>query len=223
MIRHWRDIISEDSAYEAADFEAAAYRLGTEQALYESAAKQRSAYRIVKEHERDFRRICELLGMELHVSADLGYCAARPVRAPAVRLRIEPTLMALVLRKVYHQARQDGEDVNGHVLISLSELAVIYEDSTRREFPSKQRQTLIDLFDTMRRFGIARRITGEQDDGQPFAVEILPAIEFLLNEQAIADLQYHAGYAEQVDDGAAENMADHEDDHEDDEASHEDA
>ncbi|MGN8160698.1 DUF4194 domain-containing protein [Salinisphaera sp. SWV1] len=210
MIRHWRDLLSEDVPYEAEDFEVAAYRLVTEQALYEAVARQRTAYRIVKEHEKRFREMCALLGMELYVSVDVGYCAARPARAATVKLRIEPTLMALVLRKVYHQARQDGEDRNGHVLISLSELAPVYEESTSREFPSKQRQTLIDLFDTMRRFGIARRILGEQDDGQPFAVEILPAIEFLLDEKAIADLQHHAGHAElsdteQTDEPSAED------------------
>lgn len=218
MIRHWRDIIDEDEPYEAEDFEVAGYRLVTEQALYEAVARQRSAYRIVKEHEKHFRAMCALLGMELHVNAELGYCAARPTRAATVKLRIEPTLMALVLRKVYHQARQDGEDVNGHVLISLTELAPVYEESTQREFPSRQRRTLIDLFETMRRFGIARRILGEQDDGQPFAVEILPAIEFLLDEKAIADLQYHAGNAELADDEepADAESADIDEDHDED-------
>jgi len=212
MIRHWRDVISEDASYEEADFEAAAYRLVTEQVLYESVARQRGAYRIVKVHEKHFRALCSLMGMELYVSADLGYCAARPLRAATVKLGIVPTLMALVLRKVYHQSRQDGEDINGHVLISLSELAPIYEESTKRDFPSKQRQTLIDLFDTMRRFGIARRVSGEQDDGQPFAVEILPAIEFLLDEKAIADLKHHAGNPEQADDPADDENAEHDED-----------
>lgn len=217
MIRHWRDVISDDVAYTTEDFEAAAYRLLTEQALYESAARQRVAYRIVKEHEKHFRSVCNLLGMELYVNADLGYCASRPVRAATGKLRIEPTLMALVLRKKYHQARQDGEDVNGHVLVSLSELAPIYEESTQREFPSRHRQTLVDLFDRMRRFGIARRINGEQDDGQPFAIEILPAIEFLLDEKAVTDLQHHAGNIDLGDDEADDEPQ------EDDEGDHENA
>ena len=104
--------------------------------------------------------------------------------------------MALVLRKVYHLARQNGEDVDGHVYITLSELVPVYEDSTGRSFPNQSRHALVDVMNTMRNFGIARRHEADPSDGQPFGVEILPAIEFLLDESAIADLESHSKRAE---------------------------
>lgn len=196
MIREWRDVIRETDPYEPADMEGAVYRLVTEQALYETNARQRTAYRIVKEYEREVRQICALLGVDIYVSPDHSYCAARPMRGGTLKLGIEPTLMALVLRKVYHLARQQGEDVDGHVYVTLSELELVYQDSTGRSFPNQPRQVLVDLMTTMRSFGIARRHEADPTDGQPFAVEILPAIEFLLDETAIADLESHATRAE---------------------------
>lgn len=191
-IRHWRDVLTDHDSTDEQDLEAAAYRLVTEQVLYDSEPRQRTHYRLVKQYAAHFRQVCELLGMELHVNDNPAYCAARPLSASTIRLTLTETLVALVLRKIYHLHRQAGEDQAGHVFVPLAEFADIYQESTGRTPPMDKRQMLERHIDRMRQFGVAKRCQADSQDDQPFGIEILPGIEFLLNERVLAQLQEHA-------------------------------
>ncbi|MAA75919.1 MAG: hypothetical protein CMN28_14555 [Salinisphaeraceae bacterium] len=216
MPRTWDTLAhNPGNPYEVEDFKRAAYRLITEQALYEFIPKQRLSYRIVKEHKAAYTELCGLMGMELRVEANQGYCCARPVGERTTPLKLGTTLMALVLRRIYHHKMQAGEDQAGRVLVSLPDLAVAYRDATHRDL-TLQRNELDPLFDQMRRFGIARTTKADLNDGQPMAIEILPAIEFLIDETYLADLNGHAMQAQAngADPDAAGDMDNEEDDDE---------
>jgi len=187
----WTRIAENSPHYEAEDFRSAAYRLVTEQVLYEFVPHQRLSYRIVKEHERDFTEICSLLGMSLAVSSASGYACAWPVHEKTTPLTLPETLLALVLRRIYHEKRQAGEGEAGRVEVSLEELSTIYEEATGRDLPHR-RGEMESLLGRMQRFGIARARTTDDTDPQPFGVEILPAIEILIDQVRLAELDAHA-------------------------------
>lgn len=187
----WIRIAENSPHYEAEDFRSAAYRLVTEQVLYEFLPQQRLSYRIVKEYERDFMEICSLLGMSLKVSSASGYACAWPVHEKTTPLTLQETLLALVLRRVYHEKRQAGEGEAGRVEVSLEELATVFEEATGRSLPHR-RGEMESLLGRMQRFGIARTRMTDNMDPQPFGVEILPAIEILIDEMRLAELDAHA-------------------------------
>lgn len=191
MPRDWTALADKSDTYEVEDFKSAAYRLVTEQALYEDSNKQRLSYRIIKEHENAYREVCALLGMNLTISAGMGFCCASPVHVRNTPLPLAQTLLVLVLRKLYHQAMASGQTEQGRALVSVEELNLTYEKSTNRTLPTSRKE-LTALMGVMKRFGIARTRRTEPGDPQPLAIEILPTIEVLIDEGFSAELDAHA-------------------------------
>lgn len=85
------------------DFEAAAYRLVAEQVLYASDRGNKLPYWLIEDHEREFRHALEPMGVGLLVNRRLRYACALPRHTKIADAGLEPTLLALVLRKIYDE------------------------------------------------------------------------------------------------------------------------
>ncbi len=174
------------------DFEAIAYRLISEQVLYEADRKSRTAYGLVREFDAEFKRALAPLGIVLRFNTNLRYVCAIPLRIkqPAT---VEQTLLALVLRKIHdEESRIANHNEDGEVECDLVTLGIKYRQSTGgRELPSGTR--LLTLITSMRRWGIARSETDDRavvaaSVEQPYVVLIRPGIVEVLGEAALERL-----------------------------------
>ncbi|MCM5680110.1 DUF4194 domain-containing protein [Schlegelella sp. S2-27] len=174
------------------DFEAMAYRLVSEQVLYQADRKSRTAYGVIREFEADFRRALAPLGILLKVNSNLRYVCAIPTR-PKHPATVEQTLLALVLRKIHdEESRVANHNEDGEVECDLVTLGVKYRQASGgRELPSGSR--LMTLMTTLRRWGIARSDTDDraiaiEGAEQPYVVIIRPGIVEVIGEAALERL-----------------------------------
>lgn len=175
----------QSSIYIEDDFRNAAYQLLTQQVLYESDRSDRVAYQIANAYRHPFREAFDLYGMDLYFDPDYRYCAAIPRLGRRTQLTLIETLLMLVLRKIHHEQTTHGDTISGAATISIDELLDIYRVETGgRELPRVSRD-LEPLIDTMKRYGILRKTPTPPGDPQPFAIEIRPAIEKLVNENML--------------------------------------
>lgn len=191
MPRDWKRIAESDGEYAERDFQNAAYRLMTEQVLYERHKQQRRSYDIVRKHLPSFTEAVALYGCRLEINTDYGYVYVIHDFPLERSLKLEVSLLALTLRKLYHQGMLECRSQRGVVDVDLDELRVCYEDTTKRSFPD-QAQAVRDLIGPLRRVGLAR--IGETPVGnpQPFFVQIMPAIADLLSEAVLARITAEA-------------------------------
>lgn len=177
--------------YTADQFEAAAYRLLSEQVLYAADRRSRVAYALVEQFEREFAQVLAPFGVKLRVNRQLRYACATPSHEKSTPASEEQTLLALVLRKVYDEAARMGEmNDDGEVVCDLVALEEKYRQDTGRALAKSTK--LEQLLSTLKRWGIARTSeedeTGRHDVDQPFVVVIRPAIADVLGEQALLRL-----------------------------------
>lgn len=174
------------------DFEAIAYRLISEQVLYQADRRSRTAYGLVREFNADFKRALAPLGIVLRFNNNLRYVCAIPsrIKQPAT---VEQTLLALVLRKIHdEESRIANHNEDGEVECDLVTLGIKYRQSTGgRELPSGTR--LLSLITSMRRWGIARSETDDRavvaaNVEQPYVILIRPGIVEVLGEAALERL-----------------------------------
>jgi hypothetical protein len=184
-----------DGMYRAEDFEVASYRLMVEQVLYHSDRNSKTAYQIVERYERNVRDALAPLGVDVHVNRQLRYAYAIPRHAKTGTATVQQTVFALVLRLIYEDCAKVGDSTDdGEVICDLVELAEKYKILTGRDLGG--RGELEALMRTMKRWGIARVATEDDDVGeegladQPFAVVIRPAIVDLLGETALQRLSH---------------------------------
>jgi len=194
---HWDNVVASARGQATQeDFEATAYRLVAEQVIYASDRGNKVAYWLLEDYERDFRHALEPMGIGLFLNRRLRYACALPRHAKVGEAGLEPTLLALVLRKIYDELARLGQvSENGEVFVDLIELAEKFRQSTRgRELPKGGQ--LRDLVRTMQRWGIARRHDDvDVDDSeveQPFALVIRPAIAEVLGETPLQRLALFA-------------------------------
>lgn len=185
MPKDWSEFVKDkDSPYEEDDFRSAAYQLLTQQVLYETDKSDRTSYQLIDAHRHAFRDAFDLFGMDIEFDNDYRYCAAIPRMLRKTQMSLVESLLMLVLRKVYHEQAIHGDVVNGAAHISIDELQEAYRAETKRELPTTTRE-LDSLLDTMKRFGILRKISTDPGDPQPYAIEIRPGIEKLVSENMI--------------------------------------
>jgi hypothetical protein len=182
-----------DGQYKREDFEVAAYRLLTEQALYYSDVRSRNSYRLVDIYEDDFRNTLELLGVELRLNRELRFAVAISRHAKISHNSIEETLFALLLRKIQDEGLQRGEMTEeGEIHCELTTLSERYEQETRRSFPERGRLTAI--LRALRRYGIVRLLDGDTEASvgseldQPYTIAIRPALPDILGAGALERL-----------------------------------
>lgn len=193
MPRNWERYAQEDEIYRSEhDYQSAAYQLVTEQVLYESDRRQRTAYHVINRHRSAFKEAMALLGLELFFNDDYRYCAAVPRDVRMTPLPVQDTLLILVMRMMFHDRAVRGELDMGRAIVSIEDLMATYKGKTGRELPSSAGE-LREALDSLRRCGLARAIEAEEGSEQPFDIAILPAIAELVNEAAASRL---AGFLE---------------------------
>lgn len=210
MNNHWDDLATRlDGIYTAEEFEAAAYRLVSEQVIYHADRSSRVTYAVLDLYEREFTKILAPLGVALVINRQLRYVAALPRHAKASTATVAQTLFALVLRGLYDEGvRAGGLTEDGEVMCDYIELQEKFRLMTGRDLPT--RGELDALLRTVKRWGIARRL--EDDDSGSLhplheqsagGVAIRPAIVDVLGETALMRLaQWGAAKEEANGDGA---------------------
>lgn len=197
--------IDPSSIYVEDDFRNAAYQLLTQQVLYESDRSDRVSYQIVSTYRHPYREAFDLYGMDIHFDPDYRYCAAIPRLARRTQLTLIETLLMLVLRKIHHEQTTHGDAINGAAIISIDELQEIYRAETGgRELPKSSRE-LEPLIDAMKRYGILRKTQTPPGDPQPFAIEIRPAIEKLVNETMLTRMSAYQNVSVAENEPAADD------------------
>jgi Domain of unknown function (DUF4194) len=177
----------------AEEFEAAAYRLVTEQVLYYADRHSKTAYALVDQYERNFRQVLTPLGIDVKVNRQLRYAFAQPQQSKAGTATVAETILALVLRAIYDEsARQGHMNDDGEVVVDVVELDEKHRMLAQRELPAKAK--LDALLDSLKRWGIARKSeelaeASDEDMGAaPYGIVIRPAIVDLLGDTALAKL-----------------------------------
>jgi hypothetical protein len=188
----WERTAEKSGIYSISDFQRATSRLVYEQVLYHSDNRQRRDYELVVSNEREFVEALNLLGLKLEVNPTERYVACVPTFPQTGNINVNEALLALVLRKLYHQNMMMGGLDKGVAGISLPELEVAYEEATGRKLVLSPRSEFESMFAAMKRWGIARLRKTDKNDHQPLSVEILPGIQSVLNESAIAMLKVSA-------------------------------
>lgn len=189
------------------DFEAAAYRLISEQILYAADRGSKVAYGLIRDYQKEFNRALEPFGVTLKVNSQLRYACAIPLHAKTTPVTVDQTLFALILRIIFdEETRAGNHDENGEVAVDLVTLEVKYKQATGgRELASSGK--LKELMQWMRRWGIARIAVDDASplarDGhqseQPYIVIIRPGIADVLGEAALERLAQFSGPAADVE------------------------
>lgn len=198
MSNYWETAASRtDGQHTAEEFEAAAYRLVTEQVLYHSDKHSRIAYYLVERYTKEFEHVLEPLGIVLDVNPLLRYVFAKPKHQKSGTASVSLTLIALVLRTLYDESARIGQqNDNGEVFCELIELDEKYKLSTGRELPSKVEFN--SVLKQLRRCGLVRMADEqslEEFDGEADSqsyILIRPAIVEVLGETTLQRLGHWA-------------------------------
>lgn len=183
-MRNWDALAERSGIYAASDFQMAAYTLMTQQVLYESEARQRVAYHIVRDNLSAFREVFVLFGVEIiHESAD-GYLVAIPRSQRPSVLTKETTLLILTLARIYRQQIQQGELDEDRAVVSIEELREAYKALAVQDLPADV-GSLRALLAQVQRMGIVRMVDAGPGSGQPFDVAVLPGIKTLVSEPVL--------------------------------------
>jgi hypothetical protein len=222
MSSYWESAAGRsDGQHTAEEFEAAAYRLVTEQVLYHSDKHSRIAYYLIERYTKEFERVLEPLGIEVNVNSLLRYVYAKPKHEKSGTASVALTLIALVLRTLYDESARLGQmNDNGEVLCELIELDEKYRLSIGRELPSKVEFDAV--IRQLRRCGIVR-VADEQsieefdaDSDTQLYLLIRPAIIEVLGDNTLQRLGHWAqtkslldadDNEEQLDDEAANEIS----------------
>lgn len=187
MPRNWRSLAdASNGIYEVDDFKQALYQLIVHQCLYSRFNQQSTAFRIISAHRRDFEEAVELMGLRLGFNERLEFCYVVPEVVKHTPLDTQDTLFLLVLRQLYHLRGSAGElSDQGDAVVGIEELVATYRSMTGRTLEVKNQSLLKGLVKVASRCGLARLIDASEDDPQPFAISILPAIAEVLSEHAV--------------------------------------
>ncbi|WP_024867626.1 DUF4194 domain-containing protein [Pseudoxanthomonas suwonensis] len=200
MKRSWNTLSQlSNGLYAVQDFERAAYRLVAEQVLYAADHRSRVAYHLVEAFLDDFAAALAPLGVRLERNPHYRYIVALPRHGDGTPVRLDETLLLLVLRQRYdHGVREGRIEDHGEVVVELPDLQEAYPALTGRPMPDVG--ALRALAATLRRWGVCRLVEGEADDLQPFHLLVRPAIVEIVGEQWLQRLdQHNLGAADDAD------------------------
>lgn len=198
MSSYWETAAEKtDGQYTPEDFEAAAYRLISEQVLYHSDKHSRNAYWLIDRYTKEFERVLEPLGVDIDINSLLRYVYAKPKHAKSGTASVTQTLIALVFRTLYDESARIGQLTdNGEVRCDLIDLDEKFRLATGRELPSKVE--FDNVIKHLTRCGIVKKADGEtlEDlDGDADAQQcilIRPAIVEVLGDTTLQRLGHWA-------------------------------
>lgn len=195
MTGFWEELATRRAGiYTVEDFEAAAYRLVSEQVLYYSDRTSKVSYSLVDSFESNFNRALEPLGISIVVNRQLRYAVALPRHAKISTATKSQTLFALTLRGIYEEGVRAGDITEeGEVVCDFVGLQEKYRLMTGRDLPA--RGELDTLIRTSKRWGIARRLDDDAGtDHSPLheqsagGVAVRPGILDVLGQTALIRL-----------------------------------
>lgn len=191
MKRSWNTLSQlTNGTYAVQDFERAAYRLVTEQVLYAADQRSRVAYHLIEEFLDDFAAALAPLGIRLERNANHRYIVALPRHGEGTPVRLDETLLVLILRQRYDEAIRQGRiEEHGDVVVELPDLQEAYPALTDRPMPDIG--ALRTLAATLKRWGVCRLVDGDPDELQPFHLLVRPAIVDIVGEQWLQRLDQH--------------------------------
>lgn len=209
MKRSWNSLSQESNGmYSVEDFERAAYRLVTEQVLYASDRNARTHYHLIEDHFEDYVATLAPLGIRLERNAHYRYIVALPAHGEGTPVRLEETLLLLILRQRYDQAMRQGQiEEQGEVVVELPDLQEAYQALVARGMPDVG--GLRELAHTLKRWGVCRLVESEANDPQPFHLRVRPAIADIVGEQWLHRLDQYT--PEDDDDAQAVEAAEDDD------------
>lgn len=207
MKRSWTTLSQlTNGSYTEQDFERAAWRLVTEQVLYAMDPRSRVAYHLVEEFLDDFAAALVPLGIRLERNANHRYLIALPRHAEGTPVRLDETLLLLVLRQRYDEAMRQGRiEEHGEVVVELPDLQEAWPALTGRPMPDIG--ALRTLAGTLKRWGCCRLVESNADDLQPFHLMVRPAIVDIVGEQWLQRLDQHTLDEDDDGDGDADRDA----------------
>lgn len=187
MPRNWNSLADgSEGIYVADDFKRAMYQLVTHQCLYSRFNHHSTAFRLISKYRDEFEEAVALLGLRLGFNDRLEFCYLTPEVVKDTPLGIDETRFLLVLRQLYHLKGSAGDlSIDGDAYISLDELESTYRSMTGEELDSKV-HVVRGLVKMASKKGMAKLLEKLEDDPQPFAIIILPAIAEILSEHAVA-------------------------------------
>ncbi len=200
MKRSWNTLSQQSNgAWSVQDFERAAYRLVTEQVLSAGERSTRLAYHLVEDHFDDFVAALAPLGVRLERNAHYRHVVALPTHGEGTPVSLAETLLLLVLRQRYDVAMREGLiEEDGLVTIELPDLQEAYPQLTGRPMPDVGQ--LRELGRSLRRWGVCRLVDADNDDPQPFHLQVRPAIVEIIGEQWLQRLDQHFRGDDEEDD-----------------------
>lgn len=186
MPRNWNSLAeSTKGLYTTDNFKQAMYQLVTHQCLYCRFITHTVSYRIISEYRDEFEEAVALMGLRFGFNDRLEFCFVMPESVKDSPMDIQETLFFLVLRQLYHSKGSVGDlTPEGDAVVSVPELVTTFHSMTGRELESKA-NIIRGLVKSASRKGLARIQEKPENDPQPFAILILPAIAEILSENAI--------------------------------------
>lgn len=186
MPRNWNSAAdASNGLYIPDNFKQAMYQLVTHQCLYSRIITHAVSYRLISEYRDEFEEAIALMGLRLGFNDRLEFCFVIPESVKDTPMDTQETLFLLVLRQLYHTKGSAGDlTAEGDAVASVPELVTTYHSMTGRELESKG-NVLRGLVKSASRKGLARIQEKPENDPQPFAIIILPAIAEVLSENAI--------------------------------------
>jgi len=186
MACNWEALIQRaNGEYVVTDFQQAAYQLVTEQVLYETNPLQRTSFRIIKAYEQAYREFAMLMGLLLDVNPGNRYAAVVPVATRTTALSRRETLFLLSIRQVFHNRMMAGDEDGNRPVVSIPEVETACKAHFGHDLMASKPEWR-ELLQLAKRYGMAREAAADELSEQPFAIEILPAIEFLLSGATLA-------------------------------------
>lgn len=193
MSYNWEALAAHTNGeFDASQFEAAAYRLVTDQVIYQGD-RPKVLYALIEQFEKHFSEALSVLGVRVTVNRVLRYACAIPAHTKVTPASQSHTLMALVLRKIYDEGVPAGRLTDdGEVILDAVEFEERYKHETQRELPGKG--DLDAAIKQMKRWGIARKadeiiVDDIVDSGSDaYFIAIRPAIVDVLGETALRRL-----------------------------------
>lgn len=186
MPRNWNSAAeASNGLYTPDNFKQAMYQLVTHQCLYSRIIAHGVSYRLISEYRDEFEEALALMGLRLGFNDRLEFCFVTLENVKDTPMDKQETLFLLVLRQLYHTKGSAGDlTPEGDALVSVPELVTTYHSMTGEELESKS-NIIRGLVKAANRKGLARIQEKPENDPQPFAIVILPAIAEVLSENAI--------------------------------------
>lgn len=187
------------------DFEQAAYKLLTEQAIYASDRGSLGPYDLITKHYSAYRECYGRVGLDLRHNSLHSYLVLVPRQNVAGKMRLAETRLALALRKLYDDRMHEASIENGEARVTAEELEAVYREALKMSLP--ERGALRELIRELKRYGIVRLL---DEDPATFQIAVRPAINEVIGETTLLQLASYASASDE--DIAGEEVAAEEDD-----------